>query len=119
MAKVLADSWRPQIGAHGIIVDGVGKFLFLADQDIGKGSDLQCTAMCCALEAESGLFSLSAAPHDYGQSVFVESSDYFMFDAPLLVWWLPSAWLIVAWACHCIFVASLTMPHRRAKTIPS
>ena len=71
MAKVLADSWRPQIGAHGIIVDGVGKFLFLADQDIGKGSDLQCTAMCCALEAESGLFSFSAAPHYYGQSVFV------------------------------------------------
>ena len=64
MAKALADSWRPQIGAHGIIVDGVGKFLFLADQDIGKGSDLQCTAMCCALEAESGLFSLSAAPQN-------------------------------------------------------
>ena len=28
MAKVLADSWRPQLAAHGIIIDGVGKMLF-------------------------------------------------------------------------------------------
>jgi len=56
MAKVLADSWRPQLAAHGIIIDGVGKMLFLADMDVGKGADVQCTVTCRALEAESGLF---------------------------------------------------------------
>ena len=56
MAKVLADSWRPQLAAHGIIIDGVGKMLFLADMDVGKGADVQCTVTGRALAAESGLF---------------------------------------------------------------
>lgn len=51
MAKTLSDCWRPQIGAHGLTFDGLGKFLFTSDQDIGKGSDVQCTVTARALEA--------------------------------------------------------------------
>ena len=51
MAKSLADSWRPQIGCHGLQFDGVGKFLFLCDQDVGKNADVQCSVMARALEA--------------------------------------------------------------------
>lgn len=51
MAKALSDAWRPQVQANGLIMDGVGKFLFLMDQDIGKSSDLQCTVTTRALEA--------------------------------------------------------------------
>ena len=32
-------------------VDGVGKFLFLADMDVGKGGDVQTTVTARALEA--------------------------------------------------------------------
>ena len=52
-AKCLKDSWRPQIGAGGVIVDGVGKFLYLTDQDMGKNSDMQCTMTSRALEVTS------------------------------------------------------------------
>ena len=51
MAKTLQDSWRPQISCHGVTVDGVGKFLFLADMDVGKGGDVQTTVTARALEA--------------------------------------------------------------------
>lgn len=53
LAKCLKDSWRPQIGAGGVIVDGVGKFLYLTDQDMGKNSDMQCTMTSRALEVTS------------------------------------------------------------------
>ena len=51
MAKSLADAWRPQIGCHGLIFDGIGKMIFLADQDLGKDSDVQTTITARALEA--------------------------------------------------------------------
>lgn len=52
MAKSLADAWRPQIGCHGLIFDGIGKMIFLADQDLGKDSDVQTTIRARALEAD-------------------------------------------------------------------
>ena len=52
MAKSLADAWRPQIGCHGLIFDGIGKMIFLADHDLGKDSDVQCTITARALEAD-------------------------------------------------------------------
>ena len=50
MSKSLTDCWRPQIGAHGVTFDGLGKFLFTCDQDLGRGSDVQCTVTSRALE---------------------------------------------------------------------
>ena len=50
MSKSLTDCWRPQISAHGVTFDGLGKFLFTSDQDLGKGSDVQCTVTARALE---------------------------------------------------------------------
>ena len=58
-AKALAQAWRPQLAAHGLIFDGVpgGKFLFLVDQDIGKSANLQCSVTSRALQARSsGIF---------------------------------------------------------------
>ena len=55
IAKALSEAWRPQLAAHGLIIDGVpsGKFLFLVDKDIGKSANLQCTVTSRALEAMS------------------------------------------------------------------
>ncbi len=50
MSKTLVDSWRPQVGAAGIILDGLGKFLFLTDQDLGKDANIQCSVTGRALQ---------------------------------------------------------------------
>ena len=36
MNKQFADMWRPQLGARGVTMDGVGSFVFLTDFDVGK-----------------------------------------------------------------------------------
>jgi hypothetical protein len=36
MNKQFADMWRPQLGAGGVTMDGIGSFIFLTDLDLGK-----------------------------------------------------------------------------------
>ena len=36
MNKHFAYMWRPQLGAGGFTMDGIGSFIFLTDLDLGK-----------------------------------------------------------------------------------
>ena len=36
MNKQFADMWRPQLGAGGVTMDGIGSFILLTDLDLGK-----------------------------------------------------------------------------------
>ena len=50
MNKQFSDMWRPQLGAGGITMDGIGSFVFLTDVDLGKNADIQLTMILRALE---------------------------------------------------------------------
>jgi hypothetical protein len=49
-SKALSDTWRPQIGCCGVTLDGIGKMVFLTDQDVGKNADVQLTVTMRAIE---------------------------------------------------------------------
>jgi hypothetical protein len=51
LAKSLSDAWRPQLGCHGLVFDGICKMFFLADQDLKKDFDIQCAVTARALQA--------------------------------------------------------------------
>jgi hypothetical protein len=53
MNKQFSDMWRPQLGAGGITMDGIGSFVFLTDIDLGKKADIQLTMISRALEVAS------------------------------------------------------------------
>ena len=53
MNKQFSDMWRPQLGAGGITMDGIGSFVFLTDVDLGKNADIQLTMISRALEVAS------------------------------------------------------------------
>ena len=47
MNKQFSDMWRPQLGAGGITMDGIGSFVFITDVDLGKNPDIQLTEIAC------------------------------------------------------------------------
>jgi hypothetical protein len=62
MNKQFADMWRPQLGAGGVTMDGIGSFIFLTDLDLGKNADVQLTLTCRALEVAFGQLSARGLP---------------------------------------------------------
>ena len=62
MNKQFADMWRPQLGAGGVTMDGIGSFIFLTDLDLGKHADVQLTLTCRALEVAFGQLSARGLP---------------------------------------------------------
>ena len=54
--------WRPQLGAGGITMDGIGSFVFLADINFGKNADIQRTMISRGLEDASEALAERGVP---------------------------------------------------------
>ena len=118
MSKTLVDSWRPQVGAAGIILDGLGKFLFLKDQDLGKDANIQCSVTGRALQV--WCFAKWCGKHFCSFSIFFTVIFRRFGIFPLIQRrWCLRHWVRGRCPCLCIGAASPTMHRLNRKTTPS
>ena len=49
-SKAWASYWRPQMHCIGVLIEGLLEVYFLADEDLTKGSNMECTVLSYALD---------------------------------------------------------------------